>query len=278
MLDGARHLTIAGHYVYVTTDDSLVVLDLDDPMNPKVTKVIEMEDPRATAVQFRYLFVTDTAGMWTFDITDMANPMPVPGAMVPLADGQQDLRRPHLRLCRRRRGGARHHQREAPDGAEAPGDVHRRRSDLGRTGRGGGNNDASLYAYVADGVNGLKVVHLTPGQAAAILRLQPGAEAGADRVVGDRMAGPVARRRASTGIARWMRPAARSPSWVASAPAVHQGGDGELYLDRERTPYFVSDEPVAADFRPGPPKRGRPPTRGPGTPRRTGRRRLTGLM
>ena len=40
VLTGARRITIAGHYAYVLTSRGLVVVDLDNPLEPKVTAQI----------------------------------------------------------------------------------------------------------------------------------------------------------------------------------------------------------------------------------------------
>ena len=86
VLSGARHITMAGHIVYITTPTSLVVLDLKDPLKPKLVKKIEMQDPRATALQFRYLFVTDAQGLKVFDATQPKNLKRVAGAKITLKD------------------------------------------------------------------------------------------------------------------------------------------------------------------------------------------------
>ena len=61
MLAGARHVTLAGDYAYVTTDAGLVVLGLSTPLEPKVTARLPLTDARASAVQFRYLWVSAEA-------------------------------------------------------------------------------------------------------------------------------------------------------------------------------------------------------------------------
>lgn len=66
LLTGARHLAIAGSFVYVLTGKALVVVDLDSPLAPRVTATIGapvLNDPRGIAVQFRYAFVVDRDGL-----------------------------------------------------------------------------------------------------------------------------------------------------------------------------------------------------------------------
>jgi hypothetical protein len=77
ILTGARRITIAGTYAYILTDKALVVVDLDNPLAPRVTATIgapELDNPRGIAVQFRYAFVVDRYGLKTLDVTDLAHP------------------------------------------------------------------------------------------------------------------------------------------------------------------------------------------------------------
>ena len=63
VLKGARHVTLGGYYAYVATDAGIVIVNLATPLQPKIAKVIPLAGARASALQFRYLFVTDTAGL-----------------------------------------------------------------------------------------------------------------------------------------------------------------------------------------------------------------------
>ena len=161
VLAGARHVTLAGNYAYITTDAGLVVLDLSTPLEPKVTAQLPLADARASAVQFRYLWVTDAEGVSLFDITDMAQPVPVPEGTVRLANARKIyLARTYMYVA-----------------AKADGlvivDVTRPAAPVvwPALTLGGKLNDAedvivastnaSLFAYVADGRNGIKVLQLT---------------------------------------------------------------------------------------------------------------------
>jgi len=91
VLTGARRITIAGTFAYILTDKALVVVDLDNPLAPKITATLGapyLNDPRGIAVQFRYAFVVDRDGLKVLDVTDLAQPKPIPGAVVPLADAR----------------------------------------------------------------------------------------------------------------------------------------------------------------------------------------------
>jgi hypothetical protein len=91
VLTGAHRITIAGTFAYILTDKALVVVDLDNPLAPKVTKTISepfLSDPRGIAIQFRYAFVVDRDGMKVLDVTDLAQPKPIANLLVPLRDAR----------------------------------------------------------------------------------------------------------------------------------------------------------------------------------------------
>src|SRR3546814_9019914 len=88
VLAGARHITLAGSIAYVTTDAGLVVLDLTVPLQPKVTAQLPLTDARASAIQLRYLWVTDAEGVKLFDVNDLTQPVAVALGTVPLADAR----------------------------------------------------------------------------------------------------------------------------------------------------------------------------------------------
>lgn len=161
VLNGARHLTIAGHYFYVATDQGIVVLDMDDPLRPKVAAMVPMPGVRATAVQFRYLFALDGEGMKVVDVTHPDRPRVVNGAVVPLQDAHRVyVARTYAYIA----GG--------PEGlvivdVERPEQprLYMRYTADGKLNDARdvivGTTNASLFAYVADGRNGLKVLQLT---------------------------------------------------------------------------------------------------------------------
>ena len=161
VLSGARHITLAGHIAYVPTPRGIVVLDLDDPLRPAVLATIPLPTARATAVQFRYLFVTDADGLKVVDITYPAQPRIIEDSLVELDDAHKVyVARTYAYVA-------------AGDQGVAIIDVETAtRPQLKQLYNAGGRlNDArdvivgttnaSLFAYVADGRNGLKVVQLT---------------------------------------------------------------------------------------------------------------------
>ncbi len=161
VLDGARHLTIAGHVVYVATPRGVVVLDLDDPLKPRVLATVSIDDVRATAVQFRYLFVAARGGLRVIDVTHPERPRPVPGAEIAIAD-------PHRVYVARGfayvAGGAEGLVILDVERPEAPRLYQRFTADSRLADVRDvivGSTNASAFAYLADGAGGLKVVQLT---------------------------------------------------------------------------------------------------------------------
>jgi hypothetical protein len=133
-----------------------------------------LREPRAIAVQFRYAFVIDADGLKVLDVTDVTNrqqpgpPKPVEGAVVELADARGlYLGRTYAYVA----AGAQGLAIVDIEKPEAP--------KLDQTFDAGGEIDdafdvkigatnGSIFGYVADGHNGLRVVQLisaneTPG-------------------------------------------------------------------------------------------------------------------
>jgi hypothetical protein len=160
-LNGARYITLAGETAYVTTPKALFIIDLGDPLKPRILSEVAYDDPRSIFVQFRYAFVTTRQGLEVLDVTHHDRVRRVPGAVVPLADAHGltvartyayvangaegmaivDLERPERPLLFKKWNA---------DGAL----IGTRDVMIAAT-------NASLFAYVADGRAGLKVVQLT---------------------------------------------------------------------------------------------------------------------
>ena len=170
VLAGATSLALAGTVGYATTPAGIVVLDLDDPLRPKVLARLgaPLKAPRAVAVQFRYAFVLDAEGLKVVDVTVPRAPRVIDGAFVKLPDAR------NLYLARTYAYVAAGHAGLAIVDIEQP-----EKPRLDQTfNAGGALNDAhdvklgitngSAFAYVADGKNGLRVVQIvsandTPG-------------------------------------------------------------------------------------------------------------------
>jgi hypothetical protein len=162
-LNGARRITIAGTYAYILCDRGLVVVDLDNPLAPRVTAEIgapDLADPQGVAVQFRYAFVADRDGLKVLDATDLAHPRVVPGAFVPVGDARNvTVSRTYAYVSAGKNG-------IALINVEQP--EHPRTDQL-FTADGQLNDvndvkigavDASVFAYVADGRNGLRILQV----------------------------------------------------------------------------------------------------------------------
>ncbi|MDF0543136.1 multiheme c-type cytochrome [Sphingobium sp. H39-3-25] len=161
VLNGARHIQLAGQVAYIAADAGLVVVDLADPLHPRLAAVRPLKDARASAIQFRYLWVTDGEGLKLFDVTKLLDPVAVPSATVPLADARRVyLARTYAYVAAK------------ADGLVIVNITNPTRPVIYRKETfGGAMNDAedvvvattnaSLFAYVADGRNGMKVIQLT---------------------------------------------------------------------------------------------------------------------
>jgi hypothetical protein len=161
VLNGARHITLGGHYAYIAAAAGIVVVDLDKPLAPRLVKTLALPDVRASALQFRYLFVTDAKGLEVLDVTHLDRPVRVSGALVPLADARRVyVARTYAYVAAKK------------DGLVIVDVSNPERPKIyQRVTLGGALNDAedvivgatnaSFFAYVADGRNGLKVLQLT---------------------------------------------------------------------------------------------------------------------
>jgi len=161
VLNGANNITIAGNYAYVTTDSRVAIVDLNEPLNPKVVKEIELNEPRAVAIQFRYAFVVDRNGLKVIDVTRPEDARLVEGAVVPLAHAQDVyVARTYAYVANGEDGVAivDVEQPEQPrldqlfNADSRLNDVHQVKVAM---------TNASLFAYVADGKNGLRILQLT---------------------------------------------------------------------------------------------------------------------
>jgi hypothetical protein len=170
MLAGARNITIVGTYAYISCDAGLVVICLDDPLNPYVTAVIddtEIPTPGVVQVQFRHAFVCAQDGLHVLDVTDLAQPKRL--GHLPLVDCRSVyLARTYAYVAAGHQGLVivditRPDQPAIDQIFDAGGCIN----DLNDVKLG--ITYTSQFAYLADGCNGLRVVQLTspetPGNA-----------------------------------------------------------------------------------------------------------------
>lgn len=160
-LAGARHITLAGTTAYIAGDFGVAVVDLHTPVRPELITVIPFDGARATALQFRYLYVTDQNGFHVVDVTNPAEPRKVDTASVNMDDARRIYIARTFAYVAGGRDGLVLIDIEKP---EEP-SVYERFTANGRitdaTDVVVGSTNASLFAYVADGKNGLKVIQLT---------------------------------------------------------------------------------------------------------------------
>jgi hypothetical protein len=170
-LTGAVHMAFHGHHAYVSTKTGVAVVDLDNPLKPRMIKTLtQFKNPKRVAFQFRYAFVIDDDGLHTLNVTDIENPV----AAIPegqSADGGfgflklDDARDVYVSRTMAYVAGGKNGMYivdvERPEKPElfmtynADGKLNDTRSI--RTGM----TNSSMFAYVADGRNGLAVVQLT---------------------------------------------------------------------------------------------------------------------
>jgi LVIVD repeat len=159
VLNGARHVTVGGYYLYVIADAGLVILNINDPLQPVVASVVPLNGGTSSMQQFRYLFVTDRDGLKTIDITTPEKARLIPDNTIALGDARRvfvsrtyayvaagsqglvivDVQNPELMKT----------FRTVSEGVVDASDV------IVAT------TNASLFAYVADGTAGLKILQLT---------------------------------------------------------------------------------------------------------------------
>jgi hypothetical protein len=160
-LNGANNISIAGKYAYITTDNSLVIVSIDDPLSPRIVARIALNGPRSVAIQFRYAFVVDHDGLKVIDVTAPEQARRIDGAQVQLEDAHDVyVARTYAYVANGKEGIAiiDVEQPERPrldqtfNANGALNDAHQVKIAM---------TNASLFAYVADGKNGLRILQLT---------------------------------------------------------------------------------------------------------------------
>ena len=163
-LTGAMHSFMAGTNLYVVGKNGLFVVGLRNDALVAPVLAGEMTNglvnPRAVGVQFRYAFVTDEEGFKVLDVTEPTKPRLIPGAFVPLKHAQRFyLARTYAYVA------------DGEDGLAFIDITNPEKPRLERLYNADGQlNDtravqigsvnASEFALVADGRNGLRVLQL----------------------------------------------------------------------------------------------------------------------
>jgi hypothetical protein len=161
-LNGARRITIAGTYAYILCDLGLEVVDLADPLHPRITAEIgedQLKDPRGVAVQFRYAFIVDREGLKVFDVTHLDMPRRV-GSTLAVTDARNVYVARTYAYISAGANGIAIVDVERP---ENPGEPQYFNAN-------GAMNDvndlkigmvsSSQFAFVADGKNGMRILQL----------------------------------------------------------------------------------------------------------------------
>ena len=179
-LNGARHSYVAGTNLYVVCERGLAVVSIANPLKPAILgeltsegertvlgpprrgedAALHLKNPRAIAVQFRYAFISDDDGFKVVDLSEPTKPKIVPGALVSLKQaGRLYVARTYAYV---------------PNGAEGLAIIDVENPEKPKLEQmfnaGGALNDtravqigsvnASMFALVADGKNGLRVLQL----------------------------------------------------------------------------------------------------------------------
>jgi hypothetical protein len=161
LLDGARYLTFTGHYVWIAADKGLVLVNLDDPQKPKHVTTLSLKNVQAMMQQFRYLFAVDGEGLKVIDITNIEKPTLVEGASLPIQNAHRVFVSRTYAYVAAGSEGLVIVDVEKPEKPKlymkytADGQINDARDVVVAS------TNASLFAYIADGKNGLKVLQLT---------------------------------------------------------------------------------------------------------------------
>ncbi|MEZ5598871.1 MAG: multiheme c-type cytochrome, partial [Pseudomonadales bacterium] len=243
VLNGARHVTIGGHYLYIIADAGLVVLNIDDPLQPTVATTVPLNRGHSSMQEFRYLFVTDADGLKVVDVTHPEQAHLVNDNVIPLNDARRVfVSRTYAYVAAGAEGlvivDVENPERMKRVQAVTEGIVDASDVIVATT-------NASLFAYVADGTGGLKILQLTSPE------LQPKfygfAPAPNPRLIASRptdkparsLSRPLERDRAvdETGgqVAVFGRRGARP---------LNQEEMHKLYLDKDGKPWYVEDNPT----------------------------------
>jgi hypothetical protein len=163
-LDGAVKIRIAGNYAYIMSEKTgLNIVDISQPRSPKWVAGIGKPDiieGRSLAIQFRYCLIVDKEGFKIFDITEANKPTLVPDSYIRLTDARDVYPVRHYAYVAAGKDGLAIidiEKIESPTLVEkysANGQIN----DANAVTTGTVN--ASMFAFIADGRNGLRVVRL----------------------------------------------------------------------------------------------------------------------
>jgi hypothetical protein len=163
VLTGAEYVLCAGHRLYICTKRGLAVVDVDKPDSPRLVGELadgSLRNPKAIALQFQYAFVTDDDGLKVINLENPERPKLVANAVVPLKNAHKlYVARTYVYVA------------NGPEGLAIINIEKPARPSLDRMfNADGALNDtqslqigsvaASMYALVADGKNGLRILQM----------------------------------------------------------------------------------------------------------------------
>jgi hypothetical protein len=162
-LDGAQHGYMTGQWIYITTAQGLAVVDVADPLAPRLAGSYNgpaLRGARQSTLQWRYLFVTDEEGLKVFDVSAPANPRPIASGTVRLGNANGlYVARTYIYVANGSEGLAiiditNPERPGKPWNFNGGGQLSDTRDVQV------GSVNASMFAIVADGLNGLKIIQL----------------------------------------------------------------------------------------------------------------------
>lgn len=161
VLTGAKTIALSGHHALIGVGDGVKVIDLSEPLKPRLISKFAAKAPTGIAIQFRYAFVTDANGFHVADISDISSPRIVAEANLKLEDARGVYVARTYAYVAGGKAGLVIVDIERPERPK----IYQVFNDNGKI------NDlfdvkiattnASLFAYLADGKNGLKILQLT---------------------------------------------------------------------------------------------------------------------
>lgn len=159
VLNGARHISVGGYYLYIIADAGLVIVNANDPLKPVVVSVVPLNGGTSSMQQFRYVFVTDRDGLKVIDVTRPEQARLVSDNVISLNDARRVFVSRTYAYVASGAEGLVIVDVEKPEQMR----VYRTVKDsiVDASDVIVASTNASLFAYVADGTGGLKVLQLT---------------------------------------------------------------------------------------------------------------------
>jgi hypothetical protein len=139
------------------------VVSLEDPLEPKIVARIgadQLNDPRGIAIQFRYAFVVDRDGLKVLDVTHLEKPFLIPSARIALPDAHNIyVSRTYAFISGGKQGmvivDVEQPEKPRLEQVFNAGGALTDTRDIKI-----GMVNASQFAFVADGENGLRIVQI----------------------------------------------------------------------------------------------------------------------